>query len=257
MIRHIDFEGVDNFRDFGGYDTQCGRGVRRGLLYRSANHARATEADLAAMRALGLKTIVDLRKRGERDLEPSRRWSEFDAAVIDNDIESTHVDWFEHLKSGDLSSRWFREDAVQFYRVAPLERRHIDLYTRYFKALAEAEGPILVHCAAGKDRTGLICAFTHYIAGVHHDDLLADYMLTNEETRIARRGERFARWLSDTYGIVLTQEAAQTSQSVFPEYLEAGLAAIDQAYGSLDGYLERALGVDQAMRDRIHDKILG
>ena len=52
MDRHLDFEGIENFRDFGGYGTACGRGVRRGVLYRSANHARATAADLARLREL-------------------------------------------------------------------------------------------------------------------------------------------------------------------------------------------------------------
>jgi protein tyrosine/serine phosphatase len=257
MTRHIDLDGVHNFRDFGGYDTRCGRGVRRGVLYRSANHAQATPSDLEALQALGIRTIVDLRKRGERDLEPSRRWAGFDARVIENDLETKYLDWGVHIRQGDQSARWFREDAVNFYRAAPTEERHIDLFTRYFQALAEADGPILVHCAAGKDRTGLICAFTHHIAGVAQDDILADYLLTNDEARIARRAESFSRWLAKTFQITVSDEAARTAQSVYPEYMQAALAAIDETYGSLDGYLERALGVDQAMRDRIHDKILG
>ena len=67
------FESIENFRDIGGYDTACGRGLKRGLLFRSANHSYATDEDLAALRALGVRTIVDLRRPMERVREPSRR----------------------------------------------------------------------------------------------------------------------------------------------------------------------------------------
>lgn len=257
MTRHIDFEGVENFRDFGGYDTACGRGLRRGLLYRSANHARATDTDLAALRAMGLKVIVDLRRRVEREREPSRRWTDFDADVIENDIDGDHQDWAALLQGSDLSAEWFRTDGLAFYRKAPLEPRHVDLFSRYFKALAQAEGPVLVHCAAGKDRTGLICAFTHHIAGVHHDDMLADYLLTNDESRIARRAQTFVTWTLENTERPISEAAARTALSVFPDYLENALAAITEACGSLDGYLEQVLGVDAVLREKIHTRILG
>jgi len=76
------FQGIDNFRDFGGYPTPGGRWVKRGKLYRSAHHGRATEADLAALSALGLSAVVDLRRTEERDRDPGRRWAPFGAVVI-------------------------------------------------------------------------------------------------------------------------------------------------------------------------------
>src|SRR5258705_10060422 len=95
MTRHIDFEGIENFRDFGGYDTAHGRPLKRGLLYRSANHAYATEADLKRMRDLGVAAIIDLRRPDERTREPSKRWTDFQAAIVENDIRSEHPDWAE------------------------------------------------------------------------------------------------------------------------------------------------------------------
>jgi len=256
MTRHIDFEGVENFRDFGGYDTASGRSLKRNLLFRSANHARATDEDLAAMAALGIRVVVDLRRKNEREREPSRRWTSFDAAVIDNDLDGEHQDWLEFVKDSDLSPAWFHAHSLDYYRSAPLETRHLDLFTRYFQALAATDGPVLVHCAAGKDRTGLICAFTHHIAGVHRDDLLADYMLTNDEDRIARRAGLFVAWASELLGRPLSDAAARTALSVHPDYLDTAIAAIDAAYGSLDVYLEKALGVDQALREKIQAQIL-
>ena len=99
MNRHIDFEGIENFRDFGGYDTACGRGLKAGRLFRSANHAYATDGDLAALRDLGVGVIVDLRRRREREREPSRRWEGFAGAVIENDIDGPEHDWADALKA--------------------------------------------------------------------------------------------------------------------------------------------------------------
>jgi protein-tyrosine phosphatase len=257
MTRHIDFDGIENFRDFGGYATACGRGVRRGLLFRSANHHYASDADLMRLREMGVAAIVDLRRTEERQREPSRRWDGFAGAVIENDIVAGHPDW-THLMKGvaELTPDWFYQDGVKYYRNAPFEPRHVDLFRRYFHALAAAEGPIVVHCAAGKDRTGLICALTHHIAGVHRDDLMADYLLTNDESRMARKIAFLGPWLEKQTGLTASEAALRVAVSVHPEYLETAFAAIEAAHGSIDGYLGEVIGVDEPLRARIHDRVL-
>jgi protein tyrosine/serine phosphatase len=258
MTRHIDFDGIENFRDFGGYATACGRGVRRGLLYRSANHHYATDADLQRLREMGVAAIVDLRRSEERQREPSRRWDGFAGAVIENDIVSSHPDWTHVMKGvSELTPEWFYQDGLKYYRNAPFEPRHVDLFRRYFHALAEAEGPIVVHCAAGKDRTGLICALTHHIAGVHRDDLMADYLLTNDESRMARKVAFLGPWLEKQVGLTASDAALRVAVSVHPEYLETAFAVIEAAHGSIDGYLGAAIGVDEALRARIQARVLG
>jgi protein tyrosine/serine phosphatase len=257
MTRHIDFEGIENFRDFGGYDTRQGRPLKRGLLYRSANHAYATDADLARMADLGLAAIIDLRRPEERTREPSKRWPGFGAAVVENDILSDHADWAEMMKTVDVvDGEWFRQDGLGYYRIAPHQARHIDLFRRYFHTLAEVEGPIVVHCAAGKDRTGLICALTHHLAGVHPDDIMADYLLTNDESRLARKMSFLGPWLRDTVGKSVDEAALRVAVSVHPEYLETAFAVIREAHGSLDGYLTDVLGVDAALRERLQARLL-
>jgi protein tyrosine/serine phosphatase len=256
MTRHIDFEGIENFRDFGGYDTAHGRPVARGLLYRSANHAYATDADLARMRDLGLAAIVDLRRREERAREPSKRWPGFGAAVVENDILSDHADWIDAMQGVDVDADWFFADAMGYYRRAAFEPRHLDLYGRYFRTLALAQGPVVVHCAAGKDRTGLICALTHHVAGVSHDDLMADYLLTNDESRMARKMGFLGPWLRDTVGKTVDEAALRVAVSVHPQYLDTAFAAIRERYGSTEAYLAQALGVDEGLQERLHARLL-
>jgi protein tyrosine/serine phosphatase len=257
MTRHIDFEGIDNFRDFGGYATACGRGVRQGRLFRSANHHRASEQDLQRLRELGVAVVVDLRQPQERTREPSRRWDGFAAQVVENDIVSDHPDWTTSMRSADLTPEWFFADALEYYRRAPHEPRHVDLFKRYFRALAQSDGALLVHCAAGKDRTGLICALTHHIAGVHPDDALADYLLTNDESRMVRKISFLGPWLQELVGRTASPEALRVAVSVHPEYLKAAFDEMLAAHGSVDGYLEAVLGVDGSLRERICDRILG
>jgi protein tyrosine/serine phosphatase len=256
MTRHIDFDGIENFRDFGGYDTAAGRPVKRGLLYRSANHAYATDADLERMRDLGLAAIVDLRRTEERTREPSKRWPGFGAALVENDILSDHMDWTEAMKGVEVNAQWFLDDGMGYYRRAPFEARHIDLFSRYFRTQATADGAIVVHCAAGKDRTGLICALTHHVLGVHPDDIMADYLLTNDESRLARKMAFLGPWLRDTVGKTVDEAGLRVAVSVNPAYLETAFGVIREAHGSIDGYLGEVLGVDADLRERLQARLL-
>lgn len=258
MDRRIAFEGIDNFRDFGGYATACGRGLKRGRLYRSAHHAAATENDLARLAELGVQVIVDLRRSNEREREPSRRWPGFAVEVIENDLgEQQTQEWHSFLEGSDFSPAVVRAYMLNYYRTAPTDPRYVDLYSRYFRALAKAEGPVLVHCAAGKDRTGMVCALTHHVAGVHQDDILHDYLLTNDPARIEGRVEKAKAAIREATGRTLEDEAVRCAVGVEPEYLAETFAALRARHGSIDGYLEAVLGLDGALRARIHERLLG
>jgi protein tyrosine/serine phosphatase len=257
MTRRLAFEGIENFRDFGDYETLDGRRLKRGRFYRSASHGRATDADLETLAKLDFALVVDLRRSGERTRDPSRRPPTFRGEVIENDLGDEGEDsWMVHVRDSDLTEMSFRNYLLGYYRTAPFEERHVDLFARYFKALAQLDRPVLVHCAAGKDRTGILVALTHHIAGVHPDVVIADYLLTNHPERLAARMPMIAKAMEEIAGRAPSEAVMQVALGVDVDYLHTAFAAIRDEYGSLDAYLERALGVNAALRESIQSRIL-
>lgn len=250
------FDALDNFRDYGDYATAAGRRIAPGRLFRAGHQARASAADLDRLAALGLATVVDLRRPSERRDQPSKRPAGFAATVIESDHddggEAPHLTF---LKTADLTPDSGRRFMTETYRRLAFEPSHLDLFARYFRALADTEGPVLIHCAAGKDRTGLLAALTHHLVGVHPDDMVEDYLLTNTAVDLARRAPGIARQLEAMTGRPASHDAVVAFLGVEPVYLETALAAIADRHGSVDAYLEQALGVDAAARDRIGERL--
>ncbi len=250
------FDALDNFRDYGDYATAAGRRVAPGRLFRSGHHARVSEADLDRLGALGVATVVDLRRPSERRDQPSKRPAGFTGVVIETDHddggEAPHLTF---LKSADLTPDSGRRFMTGTYRRLPFEPSHLDLFARYFRALGDADGPVLIHCAAGKDRTGMLAALTHHLLGVHPDDMVADYLLTNTAVDLERRAPGIARQLQAMTGRAAAHDAVVAFLGVEAMYLDTALTEMAARYGSTDAYLEQALGVDAALRDRIGERL--
>ena len=250
--RLLPLEGVENFRDYGGYAVPGGLQVRRGRLWRSAHHGAATDADLARIAGLGLTAVVDLRRPTERANQPSRRPEGFGGRIIDCDqgdqAEPPHVAF---LRETDLSAQSARAFFLDYYRRAPFEPRHIELFTRYFEALGEG-APVLIHCTAGKDRTGLLAALTHSLLGVHPDDAAADFELTNRAARIEARLPQVTQSLAESLGRTPSETAVRAFLGVDGAYLAAAFDAITAEHGSIEAYLAR-LGVDPRAAGRLRE----
>ena len=246
------FDALDNFRDYGDYAVAGGRRIRPGRLYRSAHHARLSDGDLDRLAGFGIATVVDMRRPVERRRQPSRRPPGFSAAVIENDHdpggEAPHITF---LKTAELTAESGRRFMTDTYRRLPFEPAHLDLFQRYFEAVAGDDGPVLIHCAAGKDRTGLLAALTHHLLGVHRDDLVDDYLLTNQAVDLEARAPDIADQLKALSGRRADTAAVVAFMGVEAGYLEAAIGAMTDRFGSVDAYLERGLGVDAARRDRI------
>ena len=250
------FDALDNFRDYGGYDTAAGRALKTGRLFRSAHQASVSEADLERLAAIDLGVIVDLRRQVERRRQPSKRAVNFTGQVLESDLdeagEAPHITF---LKSADLTPESGRTFMTGLYRELPFAPAHIDLFSRYFHALGETDRPVLIHCAAGKDRTGMLAALTHHLVGVHQDDLMEDYLLTNTAVDLVGRAPAIAEQLKGFTGREASHDAVVAFMGVEPAYLDAAIGSITERHGSLDGYLEQALGVDAVLRDRIAERL--
>ena len=241
---------VANFRDFGGYAIGGGRSLRTGILFRCGHLAGATQGDIEQLKALGLSVIVDLRRASERIRQPTGRWA--DRCRM---ISSGHVGDDDHLwtflRGSDLSAGSIRGHFIDFYSRLPFDIRYIDLFSRFFDALATTPGPLLVHCTGGKDRTGMIVALTHRLLDVHPDDVISDYLRSNRAWDFDLHGAFVASWICEEIGRAPEQAGVRAVMEVDPTYLDAAFAAIEDQSGSLDAYFETVLGVTRAGREAI------
>jgi protein-tyrosine phosphatase len=247
--RKLAFDGIRNFRDFGGYAGRNGT-LPSGRFFRSGHHALASDGDLARLEAMRIGALIDLRRPHERAFSPSRRWNGFRATLIENDDAFEGEESWEGFQAQwDLTPESFRGYQDRYYRRAPFLPRLNDLFARTFETLAVTEGPVIVHCAAGKDRTGLLVALTHAMAGVHLDDIIADYLLTNDPD--------WAKDIESRRGRAPGMDAMQAMLWVDASYLHAAFAAIAERHGSVDAYLRDALGIDKSRRAAIELRLFG
>src|SRR5688500_11654379 len=161
----MNFQGIHNFRDYGGYAADGGH-VRTGLLYRSGQHVGATDAALAALAALHLRTVIDLRGITEREMHPCRRHEGWTGEVIAHDGETTSSPPHMDIGPEVTTAQYARDRMLAVYTRMPQNPAMQAMFGRYLRALAEREGASLVHCFAGKDRTGIAANHLLHLLGV-------------------------------------------------------------------------------------------
>ena len=247
QMRVLPFGQIHNFRDYGGYRTADGGRVKSGLLYRSGHHAEATGDDLAQMQQLGLAHVIDLRGNGERASHPVRLPAAFAGRLLYFDGETAGLG--AHL--GALDGAMTAEDAhramEKLYSTLPQRTNLLWILKRYLAALASGEGPSLVHCHAGKDRTGMAVDLLHHALGVHPDDAMEDFLLTNSAGDQEARVAQSAPTIRARYGAV-DDETVRVVMGVDARYLHASRKAMADSHGSIDAFLEQELGVDDERR---------
>jgi protein tyrosine/serine phosphatase len=253
-----DFDGIHNFRDYGGYAARDGARLKSGILWRSGQHVDATPDDLAKLEAIRLATVIDLRGDTERADYPCARPANFAAQILYADGETADGGHAPHVAVARdvITAADAHEAMLRFYPTMPFRPNQIAVYRLYFEALAERDGPSLLHCLAGKDRTGVAAALLHMVMGVHPDDVMADYMLTNSAGNVERRIAAGAKKVRDSFGETMQEDAVRILMSVHPAYLEAALASIRAAHGSVEGYAQDVLGVDMARLAKIEARLL-
>lgn len=254
--RVLPLTGVHNFRDYGGYAVDSGGRLRRGIMWRSAHHEQASDDDLAAIDALGIDTVVDLRGDDERAAHPCRRSTNFSARVMFAPGNTAGLAPHLAAAKANITAEVARERMIATYEGMPYRPVLVESLKLYLAALAEYDSPSLVHCVAGKDRTGFAVALVHRLLGVHEDDVMADYLLTNVAGRIDERVEQGARVIRANYGAEIKDDAIRTLMMVSPAYLDAAFAAMRERHGSLAQYAEDVLGMTPEMQDAMRDRLV-
>lgn len=250
QARVLPLDGIHNFRDYGGYETRDGQTVKSGLLWRSAQHGDASDADLGAISGLGIAHVIDLRGPSEREAKPCRRCSDFSANVWTYPEETAGLALHTEAANGVLTAAEARAAMMRLYEGIAFRDNLTPMLRLYFELLLRADGPSLVHCVAGKDRTGWAVAIVQQALGVPRDAIIADYMLTNEASRLEERIAAEAFRDLPRYA-AMDAETVRALWGVHEDYITTALKVTQDRYGDLDTYLEQVLGIDAARRDRL------
>lgn len=242
--RHIPFEGCFNFRDIGGYPGEAGRTVRWGRYYRAGRQDRMTPEDLAQAQELGIQTQIDLRKSDEVEIQGR------------GPIEGMGAR-YEHLPvipegGTDQLARLVGDTGISGKRYLGYLEFGGDTWLRMFEIFAEpGDHPIVIHCTAGKDRTGVSTAFLLSVLGVERALIEADYLLTNRD--VSRQVD-----FLEVSGAL--PEGVDRDEMMFhagvPEMaMHDFLNGLEERWGGALGYL-RSIGLDDDVFEAVRRNFL-
>lgn len=255
--RLLNFDGIHNFRDLGGYRSGDGRSVRWGRLYRSGTLHGASDADLEALQGLQLAYLVDFRSDVEKREEPNRLpdpegFSVVEIPILDEGNAALVGELIERVETGDFSG--FDADAFMLQANRQFAGQFTPEFSRFVHQVLAAEGrPVAWNCSAGKDRTGFAAAVLLRILGVPQETVVEDYLASSAPSLESRRSQLLllrlfkGREAADQLGRMLGVDAA---------WLAAAFEEIDARWGSFERYVGEGLGLTPAEVDRLRNHLL-
>lgn len=241
ISRRITLEGAFNFRDLGGYPAADGRSIAWRRLFRSDGLSRLTTADLETLVELGIETVIDLRTAGERD-KFSMPEGPFTPAVH-------HLPMLDVLPSEEELVSWVDEDFL-IGRYSQMLDDGSDTIAEAVRVLsAPAAVPALFHCAAGKDRTGILAAVVLGVLGVPDDVIADDYALS--QTAMVEFFEFLKAQHPDREEELLRREAQ--IETITPRVMRGLIEHVERTYDGFLGYADHLGVADRvpALRDAV------
>lgn len=253
--RVIHLKGTTNTRDIGGYQTSDQGTLRWGQIIRSDKLSRLTAKDFQKLEDIGLKTVIDLRTQKEHDQSPTVWKGDNPPQFLHFPVGDSSNDWFTAQRKMMKKNRFTEEQSLE--HMTEGYRMILEEGTASYKKLMEvvlddSNWPVLIHCNAGKDRSGVGVALILETLGVDRETIMEEYLLTNEISRIeekavflskesknSSRGNKFSKGTPASAWLPIVGVRAQM--------LEAFYDSVDEKYGSMDAYLTE-LGVDQEAR---------
>lgn len=235
--RMLGLQGASNFRDLGGYPGRDGRPLRWRRLFRSDHLAELTSADRDMLRALGVTRAFDFRGTQERAAQPYELPGLAQHSLA---IEPTVAQNMAALAMAGLPLSAARMATLMEKLYRRLVTDEADRFAQWFGHLLDDDAPLVFHCTAGKDRTGVAAALLLLALGVPREVVEQDYLLTN---KVYRRPASAGSPLPDDVLAVLW--------SVQPRFLDAALASIEQEHGGVENYPARRMRLSPAARERL------
>ena len=249
--------GATNFRSLGGLPAADGRRIRAHALMRADRLAGLSERDWDELARAGLATICDLRSEAERVEHPNRVPHGFGAhqlnCEVNNDLRADPA--LARLMLEDPTARGAERVMIEIYRRFPSYMGMT--LTRVVDRLLAGGAPMLVHCSAGKDRTGFMVAMLLHALDVPEDLIREDYLRSRHWPGAASHRPTLEARLGRFIPLPELPLAVDTVLDVREVYLDAALAAARQDCGSIGRYLEMAAGLDAARVGRLRERLLG
>jgi protein-tyrosine phosphatase len=247
-------EGASNFRDLGGLATDDGSIVRHGTLFRSNALSLITPGDRCILDGLGIKSVIDLRSASERHTAPSK-WAPTGGTVhVSPKADMTQETQRMTAPFEDEQEILWRDRFDAFYARLPFTYQ--DEYRRLFGALLVPGPPVLVHCSAGKDRTGVGIALVLRALGVRVSHIVDDYMETSRRLLASQGANAMIAAGMNNHEEALSPLARLVLMGTQVSAIESAFSAIDRRHGSFAAYLE-ALGLDDSKRSRLRLLLTG
>jgi protein-tyrosine phosphatase len=239
-LRVLAVDGGNNFRDIGGYATADGHHVKWGNLYRSASLGQVTPEGFAYLKSLGIKTEIDFRSTDERKTDPNVWPADMSVTTYSEDY-SNPTSAFAALMSPDINAEKAKAMMSQFYAVAPFQ--FASQYKRMFRQIIDGNTPLVYHCTAGKDRTGMATALILTVLGVSRETATEDYLLSNQYYKPVMPKPGSPANAQMAFFSKLPPEVVKAMMGVDAQYLNSAFIAIDQREGGMARYIHEDLGL--------------
>jgi protein-tyrosine phosphatase len=247
---------VINFRDFGGLASADGGLVRRDRLYRCGHLGNLNEQEVGKLVNLDFSIVADLRYVGERNADPSPWPAHFVNRIVSHNSERhSNAPHLMLLKSGNLSRAAVEHCYHELYGELPFDPVYLKFFGNVISRIADSNGRALIHCTAGKDRTGILVSLILHSLGVSRNAIVEEYMRSSKSPGVLAMKPKIMARAKDRYGHMLSEDGVDMLLDVRPEYLTAAFDAIERKCGSVDLYLDRA-GADVAVRVKLRRKLL-
>jgi len=258
--RLIPLEGARNVRDIGGYATNSGKTVRWGRVFRAGSLGKLTDADFAKLADLNIRTVCDYRSSDERASDPTL-WRGSapvpETVVLDlmaaNPGRDSKQDPTKAFMAR-LAAPGMTPEKVSQMLSAMMSETAISgapLYGKMMRRLIDLDAPLLYHCTAGKDRTGLSTALLMKVLDVKDEHIYADYLLVNELPGTKMPLEEIAKRYPG-----VDPELLGPALGTRREWLDAAFQGIDAKYGSFANYQKQALGLGDDDVKRLRARLL-